>query len=569
MRFSTMPVVALCLAASALAWGAPGAPALAPLTPSTSPNAAVGLVEATRRSLQDLPPLKLPQIDPELIAFAMSYQFSGGAGELFDLQVPQSASNFAFAAVNEAGLANCFNDAACNRYCSRFGDPVNARSAYGACATQYFVNNFGARPFLRDDVQGFSARLPVFVRGRALQAAEGKTHAYVASIDTRAAAVLDRFSGASQFDAQISADILAKYKKYLDETQVPLYLMGQGDLNGAQYIYDGATGVNSVSRYVIPTHLTLGVGLGRIYAIEPRLRLRKLERMLLAAGAIRAPIDDAVGRTLILVWWALRHELGYDQRLLYTLKTLQDAGLLVGEVNQETVYRFGRIFSQSELQTRAQGQDSSLALRFGHAFYSNNLSQGNALLSSNTWIIEARHRQIFNLSYDSALTWSPYLAIAPRAADQSDNVLPEAGGVFQALRGARLAVNVPVNYRLYRYDDYDNNLTLQPTAAWDLRGRAGLAVSAIAQPLVLGTGGNFTNFMVGAGADYIFYRDRNTGYSAGVDVDVGYAYARLAYALTAHVGFDFGASAAYFVGPVQVVDKPPLDAPLPVDTGHL
>ena len=80
-------------------------------------------------------------------------------------------------------------------------------------------------------------------------------------------------------------------------------------------------------------------------------------------------------------------------------------------------------------------------------------------------------------------------------------------------------------------------------------------------------GSSTTNFSMGGSAEYAIFRDRNTGYAVGGAVDVGAAAGQCAYAVTGHIAFLFGASEAYDVAPVGLVDALPVALPGP--TRHI
>ncbi|HET6343470.1 MAG TPA: hypothetical protein VFH51_01005, partial [Myxococcota bacterium] len=365
------------------------------------------------------------------------------------------------------------------------------------------------------------------------------------------------------------------YRMYLDDDPVPLHVFGQLDIDGAGASWQRSAGTDTAAA-AVPAHATLGAGVGRIYPIDPRVRLAKLEKMLLQDGIITQPIPAPVARTIFLAWWATRDALGYQQPLLYTLKALDEAGLLTGAVNQGTVYRFGRIFLDSQIVTRRQGRNTTVAARAGHVFRSANLTgwgvaqpalsavpgagaggpPGGAAaptLPDVTVVVEAHHRQVLNLSFDSELVMEPALGVAVRDVDAIDNVLPDENLLYAAselkyLQGNRLFLNVPLVYNWYRYDSFYN-----PRGSWQLRGRGAFGYSSAA-----------TSFMVGAGASYQIFRDRNSLLSFGVDGDVGRAGGAVAYIIAARLRFELGAAEAFFVAPLNLYDTLPFEVPLPV-----
>lgn len=106
-------------------------------------------------------------------------------------------------------------------------------------------------------------------------------------------------------------------------------------------------------------------GWGRILDIGPRLRLRRVERVLRRAGLLEGnAIDEATGRALMQLWYQLRNTIGTYAQLGYTLRILEGAGALGAKVDPATAYRLVRILDDPQLIGRRDG----LMARLGYGY---------------------------------------------------------------------------------------------------------------------------------------------------------------------------------------------------------
>jgi hypothetical protein len=99
-----------------------------------------------------------------------------------------------------------------------------------------------------------------------------------------------------------------------------------------------------------------GPGYGRLLDIGPRLRLKRVERVLRKAGLLEQPIDKLVATELIATWYRLRDTLGSYHLLGHTLQLLRRAKLLAERpVDPATTYRLVRILDDPQLDHRISG----------------------------------------------------------------------------------------------------------------------------------------------------------------------------------------------------------------------
>jgi hypothetical protein len=321
----------------------------------------------------------------------------------------------------------------------------------------------------------------------------------------------------------------------------PWYVEVAGGLPQSRVGLYAAQHVQVGTDYRFPARLQMVVGRGRVVAIEPRLRLEKIEALLVANGCLAGPLPQAVVRDTMLTWWSLRAELGYAQRLRATLALLRNAGLLLNEPNQATIYAFGRIFSDFALVQRLQGHDTRLTSQVGPT-WSSGKNLGGLPTGPVGTILTLTHRHFSTVGFDRSLSLEPALAFAVRRADRVDNVGPTSN-LF--LDYARLSIRTPVTYHHYVYDALYN-----PRGVWTLRSQFGfgLAVPVIGQPAR-----HATNSMLGFGGNYTWLRSRATAYAAGLDLDLGYAFGRFAYVVGVQVRVTFGQREILYIKPTEAI----------------
>lgn len=100
-----------------------------------------------------------------------------------------------------------------------------------------------------------------------------------------------------------------------------------------------------------------GIGYGRVLPVGARLRLRRIEAVLETAGVRARPINSDTAARILVAWYGLRGRLGYYAELVYTLRILREAGVLLQEPDPATVYKILAVLSDPQLDDRREGMD--------------------------------------------------------------------------------------------------------------------------------------------------------------------------------------------------------------------
>jgi hypothetical protein len=247
--------------------------------------------------------------------------------------------------------------------------------------------------------------------------------------------------------------------------------------------------------------LGAGFGVGRLLDIGPRLRLLKLERMLLDHGLLAGPIPKAVGDRILLTWFALRDALGSQEQLFYTFKLLHQAGLLQGEPSLSATYDFLAIFDDPQIDGRLLGRD----LRFGmHAGY-DHLRPAHSNHTSNLAFFEFAfsYTEIFQLGLDAWLRLSPAITFH----------LPQREDSGQAhWSGWDLELRLPARLTRHFYDAHYNS-----------QGRLRIAPYLVYRPVDRFRPGAVDTIELGAEFNYDFAYHRGHYYSVGLSIDLFHA----------------------------------------------
>jgi hypothetical protein len=372
---------------------------------------------------------------------------------------------------------------------------------------------------------------------------EGRRRAYGMSLHADLGATVQGQRHASMGQAYLRLPRAQLFGRHYFTASVatPWYAELATGVQGASYQLGWAGQASRQNALYTPLRIEAAVGRGRIIPISPRLRLQKLSRMLKQQGALKRDIPPEVAREIMRVWWALRQERGYAQRLARTLEVLAQTGLLEGEANQLAVYAFGQIFNDTALAPRWEGSNTRLAVRYGATWGETDLPMGLQPARS-TVVLQAGHRHIINLGYDTAWTFEGMVSFAPRRIDRLDTVLPLAWpGAPPALEQARVALAVPVTYQHYHYDPAYNVRGLLA-----LRARLGAAYDV---PSTQRARAGYVNAMAGLGIEATWYQGRAMGLSAGADIDMGHAYGRLGFVAGAYLRAQYGHFEALRIGP--------------------
>jgi hypothetical protein len=116
---------------------------------------------------------------------------------------------------------------------------------------------------------------------------------------------------------------------------------------------------------VIDFSVAGGIGWGRVMPVGARMKLHRIEGVLETAGLKARPINGDASARVMLAWYGLRGRLGYYAELLWTLRILREAGVLLQEPDAATVYKILQVISDPQMDDRYEGMD----LRLG-GFYS-------------------------------------------------------------------------------------------------------------------------------------------------------------------------------------------------------
>jgi hypothetical protein len=104
--------------------------------------------------------------------------------------------------------------------------------------------------------------------------------------------------------------------------------------------------------------IAAGVGYGRVLAIDPTVRLRRLERALIERGTLSGDIPDATGTEIVRTWYALRNDLGLYRTLAYTMKHLDDAHLLIAPPDLRSTYEALQVLEDPFVVDRRHGWEA-------------------------------------------------------------------------------------------------------------------------------------------------------------------------------------------------------------------
>jgi hypothetical protein len=328
-----------------------------------------------------LPALELPQLDPDIIAFGDSLQFVAGTAQgLFQaIDGPGDSGNFTLSL-----------DASYNWYQER------QRWALTLTANGNFdlATNIATNPGTTFDM----------------------------TIGMNAAALDGRF--------------------YFEENAaVPVFVHGSFALQDLAVQFERVVGpVDWRDSFHSQLALAGGVGVGRMYNISPRLRLLKLEKMLLEEGAISGALPKDVAEKIMLTWYVLRDKLGSFEHFAHTMKILKDSQLLLQEPSIEAAYKFLNIFGDGLLNNRRIGYTLRMTFLFWHDFrhdINSNETDTEHLGLSLTY------NHVFNIDFDAAIEINPQMLFSFRDEDN-------------AFIGGRAVINLPAEFTRYIYDDVYN-----------------------------------------------------------------------------------------------------------------
>lgn len=108
-----------------------------------------------------------------------------------------------------------------------------------------------------------------------------------------------------------------------------------------------------------------GAGYGRIKDKASRLRLERVQALLLEAGVIEEPLSRAVARKLMLAWYQLRNHLGVHAHLGHTWRILRKHELLKTQPGPGLIYKLVKVLEDPQLDHRPEG--TLIRLGYGYA----------------------------------------------------------------------------------------------------------------------------------------------------------------------------------------------------------
>jgi len=128
------------------------------------------------------------------------------------------------------------------------------------------------------------------------------------------------------------------------------------------YRTDKQKDIDAVSRLAL--RAGAGLGYGRVFDVGPRQRLVAVEKALRKAGVLDDEIPAETGDRILLHWFALRDAIGYYQHLGYMLKCLGGDGLLREEVDFALSYQLLQILRDPSYEDRRDGLELWLDFMF-------------------------------------------------------------------------------------------------------------------------------------------------------------------------------------------------------------
>jgi hypothetical protein len=126
-------------------------------------------------------------------------------------------------------------------------------------------------------------------------------------------------------------------------------------LNSTKIDRPGDDNDTSETMLNLDLHAGIGFGYGRVLEVGEAIRVARIEKVLRDARMLGRPITPDLAERLMRVWWTLRRELGYHQRLIATVKLLREAGVLLGEPDASTTYRILQVLQDGQLAQRPHG----------------------------------------------------------------------------------------------------------------------------------------------------------------------------------------------------------------------
>ena len=216
-----------------------------------------------------------------------------------------------------------------------------------------------------DDLEGDdTSNYTLSADTRYFRSLEKRQFGYSALIDASESLFREPFDRGSQYINNLYLDALPEARFYPTPNGRPFFVYGAAELD-LHLFTTKTTGRFATDADSIATgrvSLAAGVGFGRVLAIDPAVRLRRLEQALQGEGLIAGPIPGDVGDDIIRSWYALRNHIGNYPRLAYTMKHLAQAGMLTEAPNLRATYKAIAILSDPFIFNRRRGYQARLGL---------------------------------------------------------------------------------------------------------------------------------------------------------------------------------------------------------------
>jgi hypothetical protein len=146
--------------------------------------------------------------------------------------------------------------------------------------------------------------------------------------------------------------------RYYPMPNSPLFIHGTVDFSTTLTSVKNTDTDTSDSNGPGQVGVAFGVGAGRVLAIDPVVRVRRLEQALRSEGILKGGISPQVGTQIIRSWYALRNDFTDYRRLGYAMKHLYQAGLLTEEPNLRATYKARAVVADPFIVNRRRGWEA-------------------------------------------------------------------------------------------------------------------------------------------------------------------------------------------------------------------
>ena len=209
-----------------------------------------------------------------------------------------------------------------------------------------------------------------------------------------------------------------------------------------------------------------GPGYGRVIEAGPILLLRRWESALQRAGLLRSRLAGETARELLKIWYGYRNDVGSYRRLGYSLRLLEQRGLIAQPVDAATTYRLVRILEDPQLLHRRVGTMLRAGYGIGRNFVKDAADDTFGFAYATAEMIRqlGRRREVmavgrffwdhigdrYNVSAEASHAWFLYnktddplgafkLSLSGGINSQPGGLIDNSGIGYQALLGATYA----------------------------------------------------------------------------------------------------------------------------------